>query len=85
MRRKLLALWIFILFIFILFLPIKETETAKELYLYYTQNFKAETAGLNAVTSIYLDYRVFDTLFETLLLLVSVIGIFHFSRHTGDY
>lgn len=32
----------------------------------------------NMVTSIYLDYRIFDTLFETLLLLVAITAIFQF-------
>lgn len=34
----------------------------------------------NIVTAIYLDFRSFDTLFEALLLLVSVIAIFEFTN-----
>jgi multicomponent Na+:H+ antiporter subunit B len=60
-------------------------EGAADLYHYIIANFQADTGSVNAVTGIYLDYRVFDTLFETLLLLVSVIGIIYFSRHEGDY
>ena len=47
---------------------------------YYRQNFIADTAAENAVTAIYLNYRVYDTLFETLTLLVSVLGVIFFSR-----
>ncbi len=39
-----------------------------------------DTGALNAVTAVYLDYRVFDTLFETFLLLVSVLGLSQFLR-----
>lgn len=81
MHRKVIAIWMFFLFILILLFPIHPISSAKDLYLYYTQNFFKDTGATNAVTGIYLDYRVFDTLFETLLLLVSVIGIIYFSRH----
>ncbi len=47
--------------------------------LYYLQ-----TRAQNAVASIYLNYRIFDTIFETLMLLVSVIGVIHFSKHVAD-
>ncbi len=40
----------------------------------------AETAAHNLVAAIYLNYRLFDTLLEALLLLVSVIGISQFAR-----
>lgn len=51
---------------------------------YYRLFFFRDTGAANAVASIYLNYRVFDTIFEALLLLVSIIGIIHFSRHEGD-
>ncbi len=43
------------------------------------ENGTAETGAENLVTAIYLDFRIFDTLFEALLLLVSVMGIKQFS------
>ncbi len=39
-----------------------------------------ETAANNLVAAIYLNYRLFDTLLEALLLLVSVIGVSQFAR-----
>ncbi len=45
-------------------------------------NFYAgQTYAQNAVTSIYLNYRIYDTIFEALMLLICVIGVIHFSRH----
>lgn len=85
MRRKLIAFCVFIVFLLMASIPIVPIEGADELYKYITSNFLADTGSTNAVSGIYLDYRVFDTLFETLLLLVSVIGIIYFSRHEGDY
>lgn len=85
MRRKLIALWLGLLFVLIVIIQVQPLDSATELYTYITTNFQAQTGAENAVTAIYLDYRMFDTLFETLLLLVSVIGIIYFSRHEGDY
>lgn len=85
MRRKLIALFMLIIFIMMVSIKIVPLDSSKDLYTYIINNFQQDTGALNAVTGIYLDYRVFDTLFETLLLLVSVIGIIYFSRHEGDY
>lgn len=47
---------------------------------YYRNNFRQDTAAGNAVAAIYLNYRIYDTLFETLTLLISVIGVIYLSR-----
>lgn len=83
-RRKLIATWLVILFAIMASLPLQSHPGSQDLYHYITANFIEETQAANAVTAIYLDYRMFDTLFETLLLLVSVIGIIYFSAHEGD-
>jgi multicomponent Na+:H+ antiporter subunit B len=41
----------------------------------YTENTETETGSISPVTGIYLDYRLYDSLFESLLLIISVIGI----------
>ncbi len=47
--------------------------------------YMAETGAQNAVAAIYLNYRMYDTIFEALMLLVSVMGVIHFSRHDHDH
>jgi len=85
MRRKMLASFVFVIFLIMASIKIVPLDSATDLYNYIINNYQQDTGALNAVTGIYLDYRVFDTLFETLTLLVSVIGIIYFSRHEGDY
>ncbi|MDO9493017.1 hypothetical protein [Acetobacterium sp.] len=52
---------------------------------FYLENFHADTHTQNAVAAIYLNYRVFDSIFETLILLVSVSAVIIFSwRRTDD-
>ena len=66
--------------VFIIFSPQKATSLSeKPVSLYYLTHFQGDTGALNAVTSIYLNYRVFDTLMETLILLICVIAVIHFS------
>lgn len=55
---------------------------------FFTADFIAETGATNAVAGIYLNYRVFDTLFEALMLMVSVMEVINVSwanRHEEQY
>jgi multicomponent Na+:H+ antiporter subunit B len=55
---------------------------------YFTDDFVRETGATNAVAGIYLNYRVFDTLFEALMLMVSVMEVINVSwanRHEEQY
>ena len=45
----------------------------------YIARFMHEMGGENAVTSIYLGYRVYDTIFEALVLVVAVVAVLHMS------
>lgn len=56
------------------------SETTKpDAYEYYIKNVQNETNMPNAVTAIYLQYRIFDTLFEALLLSVAVSAVVYFA------
>jgi len=63
--------------LFIYFVPTGYAFTElRDLYLHM---FMDDVGGTNAVTAIYLGYRVYDTLFEALLLVVSVVAVTHVS------
>ena len=49
------------------------------LRLQYLTNFIGDVGGENAVTAIYLGYRVYDTLFEALVLVITVVAVAHMS------
>jgi multicomponent Na+:H+ antiporter subunit B len=48
---------------------------------YFQANGALETGSRNLVTAIYLDYRLFDSLFEAGILLIAVAGIIWISKH----
>jgi len=45
----------------------------------FITRFMSEMGGENAVTAIYLGYRVYDTIFEALVLVVAVVAVLHMS------
>ncbi len=47
---------------------------------YYIAHGIYDTGAINLVTSIYLDYRAYDTLIETIVLFTAVIGVTFFLR-----
>ena len=48
------------------------------LYKYVVENFEDDCGTSNAVTAILLNYRMYDTMFEVLILLTAIIGMKHF-------
>ena len=68
--------------LFIYFIPTSPVSTyLKEQYLLL---FMTDVGGENAVTAIYLGYRVYDTLFEALLLVTAVVAVSHMSWYGKD-
>lgn len=47
---------------------------------YILENHLEHTGAENSVSAIYLNYRLWDTLFEALVLLVSAVAVISFSR-----
>ena len=72
--------FVFTAFLFVLFLrfvPDADVNTyLKDLYI---ARFMYDVGGENPVTAIYLVYRVYDTLFEALMLVISVVAVAHMS------
>lgn len=67
------------IFLFLRVVPTEEVNTyAMVQYITY---FAQEVGGENAVTSIYLGYRLYDTVFEALMLIVAAVAISHVSWH----
>lgn len=84
MRRTVEALFLMVLAGVVLYVHhrtrlVPETAIAD----YYNAFFTRDTGAGNGVSAIYLNYRVFDSIFETLILLVSVTAVIRFSWRQG--
>jgi len=73
-----LAFCVIMCLMFIRFIPGGYASTYL-MYQYITM-FQSDVGGENAVTAIYLAYRLYDTVFEALMLVVSVVAVVHLSR-----
>jgi len=73
---------LFCIMLFILFIQFIPDITANS-YLkdQYISLFSRDVGGENAVTAIYLGYRVYDTLFEALMLFISIVAVIHLSQY----
>jgi multisubunit Na+/H+ antiporter MnhB subunit len=81
MRRGIIAVLLLLLFLFVASRLI--VQSAPETGLLMEQclaSAQSDTGARNAVAAIYLDYRVFDTILEALLLLISIIAVLHFAQ-----
>ncbi len=80
-RRMVLAAEVLMLFLTALFIfgALRgEHSQASELGRRIVARGSDETGVLNLVTSIYLGYRAFDTMGETIVLLIAVSGVLYF-------
>ena len=85
MKQIALVLFVVLLMGFVLYLANGEREILpNEVSRYYIDNFTADTGAGNAVAAIYLNYRMYDTIFEALILVTSVIGMMHFFTIGGN-
>lgn len=85
MRRIILGGIIGLVILYVLILNQSTGSFHQPIYDYLIEHSIQETGSDNMVTGIYLNYRVYDTLFEALLLIVSVIGVIYLSIHEEHY
>jgi len=79
-RRRIVIIFLVLICISILVLTnIYDEKMTPFAYEYYIKNIPEEAQMANAVTAIYLRYRIFDTLFEALLLAVAVSAVVYFA------
>jgi multicomponent Na+:H+ antiporter subunit B len=71
----LLTVGLFVLFVYVM----PDHPTSTYLKDYYLARFMTDVGGQNAVAAILLGYRVYDTLFEALILVVSVVAVSYMS------
>jgi len=81
-KKRRIILLIVVLVIGLIFLGIYnafEEVHYKDAYFSYIERGFKDTNAPNLVAAIYLNYRVFDTMFEALLLAISVTAIVYFA------
>ncbi len=81
--RKIINILILSLFFyaFVTMVSFEPNEAAKN---YYIANTQTEVKSNNIVTGIYLDYRLFDSLFETSILFVATTGVIFMAKKDVD-
>ena len=85
MRRIILSVLVGASAIFVLFLYARNHIPTEAIAVpYFRLAALADTGAANRVAAIYLNYRIFDSLLETLMLLVSVLAVVHVSWRKRD-
>ncbi|TVR68815.1 MAG: hypothetical protein EA427_09640 [Spirochaetaceae bacterium] len=79
MKTLLSILFVFGAFVAVLAISHRHEEVQQPiLYEYMISNFYEDTAAHNAIAAILLNYRMYDTMFEALILLTAIIGMKQF-------
>ncbi len=79
MNKVWAACWVGALFILVTYWTAQYPAAhPPALYEYVVANFEADCGTTNAVTAILLNYRMYDTMFEVLILLTAIVGMKQF-------
>ncbi len=79
MKPLLSALFVLTAFIAVVLITYQHDESLDPtLYKYMIVRFEEDTAAHNAIAAILLNYRMYDTMFEALILLTAIIGMKQF-------
>jgi len=78
-------IFIFVVGALVLYLTHMTERTAlTPLTIRVMESYLAHDTEFNPVANIYLKYRVFDTIFEALMLLISGLGVVHLIKYPGS-
>ena len=84
MRRTVIAVIIIIILGIVLIDYYEPASTQdKKMAHYIIANSEKDTGAQNLVTVVYLYYRYYDTLFEALTLMISIVAVIYISYHGG--
>ncbi|MBS4536489.1 hypothetical protein GOQ29_12750 [Clostridium sp. D2Q-14] len=84
MIRKVVILSMLLLILILFMLTIEDININTSARDYLFENGFRETGSNNLVTAIYLDYRLYDSIYEAGILLVTVSGIIFMSKKDDD-
>ena len=85
MRVGMSAILVLVAFLAVTFLQSHYSENLSPfLYERITATFEEDTASRNAIAAILLNYRMYDTMFEALILLTAIIGMQQFLPRKVD-
>lgn len=84
MRITLCAIMVFMAFLGVTILQRNADNQPPFLYQTVIANFESDTAAHNAVAAVLLNYRMYDTMFEALILLTAIIGMQQFLPRKVD-
>lgn len=86
MIRKVLLIIMLIILLVVFsntaFKAVEQRDTSSKDY--YLENTYRDTGSKNIVTGIYLDYRLFDSIFEASILIIAVSGIIFMSKRDDE-
>lgn len=86
MNKALSAAWVFVLFLILVKTGWDHSTTlSTSLYDYIVNHFEADCGTRNAVTAILMNYRMYDTMFEVLILLTAIIGMKQFLPGRNEF
>ncbi len=85
MRYLTAALFMAAVFGIVTFVSENHEETLDPvMYEYMRENFYEDTSAHNGIAAVLLNYRMYDTLFEALILLTAIIGMLQFLPGVAD-
>ena len=85
MRIALSALFTCVALAIVVWIHTHHRETAEPMISQYViEHFHEDTGARNAVAAILLNYRMFDTIFEALILLTAIVGMHQFLPRAVD-